>query len=141
MIKLLHNLALFWGKKANFFAEFFSKNILKNHDIGPGDNPFFKKNRHCVKVRDKICGDYLKLNLDRVLFIGGVPKIDSGIVVYENFSGCVENMLINFAKVAANVGEPSFEFKDNFNSYGKEFFLSVCSNCLLHIRSNSLTFF
>jgi hypothetical protein len=27
MIKILHNLALFWDKNANFFAEFFGKNI------------------------------------------------------------------------------------------------------------------
>jgi hypothetical protein len=35
MIKILHNLALFWVKNANFFAEFFGENILKNHNIGP----------------------------------------------------------------------------------------------------------
>jgi hypothetical protein len=35
MIKILHILALFWVKNANFFAEFFGENILKNHNIGP----------------------------------------------------------------------------------------------------------
>jgi hypothetical protein len=34
MIKVLHNLALFRVKNANFFAEFFGENILKNHNIG-----------------------------------------------------------------------------------------------------------
>jgi hypothetical protein len=29
MIKILHNLALFWVKNANFFAKIFSENILK----------------------------------------------------------------------------------------------------------------
>jgi hypothetical protein len=29
MIKILHNLALFWAKNANFFAKFFGENILK----------------------------------------------------------------------------------------------------------------
>jgi hypothetical protein len=29
MIKILHNLALFGVKNANFFAEFFGENILK----------------------------------------------------------------------------------------------------------------
>jgi type IV secretory pathway ATPase VirB11/archaellum biosynthesis ATPase len=28
MIKILHNLPLFWVKNANFFAEFFGENIL-----------------------------------------------------------------------------------------------------------------
>jgi hypothetical protein len=32
---ILHNLALFWVKNANFFAEFFGENIFKNHNIGP----------------------------------------------------------------------------------------------------------
>jgi hypothetical protein len=29
MIKILQNLALFWAKNVNFFAEFFGENILK----------------------------------------------------------------------------------------------------------------
>jgi hypothetical protein len=29
MINILYNLALFWAKNANFFAEFFGENILK----------------------------------------------------------------------------------------------------------------
>jgi hypothetical protein len=33
MIKILDNLALFWVKNANFFAEFFGENIFKNHNI------------------------------------------------------------------------------------------------------------
>jgi hypothetical protein len=35
MIKILHNLALFSVKNANFFAEFFWRKYLKNHNIGP----------------------------------------------------------------------------------------------------------
>jgi hypothetical protein len=35
MIKILHDLALFWVKNANFFAIFFGENILKNHNIDP----------------------------------------------------------------------------------------------------------
>ena len=71
-----------------------------------------------VRIRDKISGDYLKLNLDRVFYIGGVPKVEEGLVVYENFSGCIENMFINFSKVNAAFNDP-FAHKDNFNSYGK----------------------
>jgi hypothetical protein len=36
MIKILHNLALFWVKNANFFAEFFGENILKIITSVPG---------------------------------------------------------------------------------------------------------
>jgi hypothetical protein len=38
MFKMFHNLALFWVKNANFFAEFFGK---KNHNIGPRFNGIF----------------------------------------------------------------------------------------------------
>jgi hypothetical protein len=36
MIKILHNLALFWVKNAIFFAEFFGENILKITTSVPG---------------------------------------------------------------------------------------------------------
>jgi hypothetical protein len=36
MIKILDNLALFWVKNANFFAEFFGKNIFKIVTSVPG---------------------------------------------------------------------------------------------------------
>jgi hypothetical protein len=35
MIQFLHNLALFWVKNDNFFAKFFRRKYLKNHNIGP----------------------------------------------------------------------------------------------------------
>jgi hypothetical protein len=36
MIKILHNLALFWVKNANFFADFFGENIQKIITSVPG---------------------------------------------------------------------------------------------------------
>jgi hypothetical protein len=36
MIKILHNLALFWVKNANFFADFFRRKYFKNRNICPG---------------------------------------------------------------------------------------------------------
>jgi hypothetical protein len=38
MIKILHNLALFWVKNVNFFAKFFGENILKIITSVPGWN-------------------------------------------------------------------------------------------------------
>jgi len=32
-----------------------------------------------VRIRDKICGEFLKLNLDRTFYIGGVPTIEEGV--------------------------------------------------------------
>jgi hypothetical protein len=41
MIKISHNLPLFWVKNAFFFAEFFGENIFKNHNIGPWKGDIF----------------------------------------------------------------------------------------------------
>jgi hypothetical protein len=56
MIKILHNLALFWVKNANFFAEIFGENILKIITSVPDEfvkkspemlpNPFLSKLVH-----------------------------------------------------------------------------------------------
>jgi hypothetical protein len=35
MIKVVHNLALFWVKKRHFFCWIFRRKYLKNHNIGP----------------------------------------------------------------------------------------------------------
>jgi hypothetical protein len=35
MIKILHNLALFWVKKRQFFRKIFRRKYFKNHNIGP----------------------------------------------------------------------------------------------------------
>ena len=104
-----------------------------------------------VRIRDKIFGDFLKLNLDRVFFVGGVPRIEEGLVVYDNFSGCLENVFINFSKsnsAAASATTTTADqsaFKDTFNTYGqlkKTFFqlqrLSwVKSFFLVHQKKNS----
>ena len=87
-----------------------------------------------VRIRDKIFGDFLKLNLDRVFFVGGVPRIEEGLVVYDNFSGCLENVFINFSKsnlaaasatATTTTTADQSAFKDTFNTYGqleKDFF-------------------
>ena len=40
-----------------------------------------------VRIRDRIRGDFHKLNLDRELYIGGVENVEDGLVVFENFTG------------------------------------------------------
>jgi hypothetical protein len=54
MIKFLHNLAVFCVKNANFFAEFFSKNILKIITSVPGGvagSQFFARARRHTYFR------------------------------------------------------------------------------------------
>ncbi len=54
-----------------------------------------------VRSRDRVKGDFHKLNLDRYIYIGGVPHVEEGLVVYENFTGCIENMYLNHSNVIA----------------------------------------
>ena len=69
-----------------------------------------------VRIRDRIKGDFHKLNLDRHLYIGGVPHVEEGLVVYENFTGCIENMYLNHSNVIASFIS-RFGYEDKFYSY------------------------
>ncbi len=69
-----------------------------------------------VRVRDRIKGDFHKLNLDRNLYIGGVPHVEDGLVVYENFTGCIENMYLNHSNVITSFIN-RFGYEDRFYSY------------------------
>ncbi|XP_045766174.1 neurexin-4 isoform X1 [Maniola jurtina] len=52
-----------------------------------------------VVVRGRIKGEFSRLNLNRAIYIGGVPNSQEGLVVTQNFTGCVENMYLNNTKV------------------------------------------
>jgi len=69
-----------------------------------------------VRIRDRIHGDFHKLNLDRYLYIGGVPNVEEGLVVHENFTGCIENMYLNHSNVIAGFKE-RLAYDDRFYNY------------------------
>ncbi|XP_062129013.1 neurexin-4 isoform X1 [Drosophila sulfurigaster albostrigata] len=48
-----------------------------------------------VIVRSRISGDYTRLNLNQQLYLGGVPNVQEGLIVQQNFSGCLENIYFN----------------------------------------------
>ncbi|XP_064071525.1 neurexin-4 isoform X3 [Vanessa tameamea] len=52
-----------------------------------------------VVVQGQIKGEFSRLNLNRALYIGGVPNFQEGMVVTQNFTGCVENMYLNNTNV------------------------------------------
>ncbi|XP_046963642.1 neurexin-4 isoform X2 [Vanessa cardui] len=52
-----------------------------------------------VVVQGQIKGEFSRLNLNRALYIGGVPNFQEGLVVTQNFTGCVENMYLNNTNV------------------------------------------
>ncbi|XP_004931219.1 neurexin-4 isoform X1 [Bombyx mandarina] len=69
-----------------------------------------------VIVQERIKGEFSRLNLNRALYIGGVPNLQEGLVVNQNFTGCIENMYLNATNVIQDLkkgyesGEP-FKFQ------------------------------
>ncbi|XP_013164723.1 PREDICTED: neurexin-4 isoform X1 [Papilio xuthus] len=69
-----------------------------------------------VVVTGRVKGEFSRLNLNRALYIGGVPNFQEGLVVDQNFTGCVENLYLNATNVIQEVkqgydsGEP-FKFQ------------------------------
>ncbi|XP_053603353.1 neurexin-4 isoform X1 [Plodia interpunctella] len=69
-----------------------------------------------VVVQDRIKGEFSRLNLNRAVYIGGVPNFQEGLVVHQNFTGCVENLYLNATnviqelKAGYDAGEP-FKFE------------------------------
>uniref|UniRef100_A0A646QGQ6 Neurexin4 n=1 Tax=Hemiscolopendra marginata TaxID=943146 RepID=A0A646QGQ6_9MYRI len=55
-----------------------------------------------VIVRHKIRGDFTQLDLNTELFLGGVKNFNQeGLVIAENFTGCIENLFINHSNFIA----------------------------------------
>lgn len=48
-----------------------------------------------VIVEGRIKGEFDRLNLNRGFYIGGVPNVQEGMVVQQNFTGCIENIFFN----------------------------------------------
>lgn len=76
-----------------------------------------------VVVRQRLKGDSFQLDLNRELYIGGLPNFNQeGIKVAANFTGCVENLMINDTNVA-------YELKRDTESYVYSKVGQVLYNC------------
>nr|CAI5863793.1 unnamed protein product [Callosobruchus analis] len=58
-----------------------------------------------VVVQDKIKGEFQILNLNTGFYIGGVPNIQEGLVVVQNYTGCIENLYFNSTNLIYEVKE------------------------------------
>ncbi|KAK2720944.1 neurexin-4-like isoform X1 [Artemia franciscana] len=67
-----------------------------------------------VIVKQKLIGDFSRLDLNEKFYIGGVPNVREGMIVSENFTGCMENLYFNHTNVIRAV-------KDPFNSIFHQF--------------------
>ncbi|KAJ6647209.1 Neurexin-4 [Pseudolycoriella hygida] len=52
-----------------------------------------------VIVQGRLKAEFNRLNLNRALYIGGAPNIQEGMVVQQNYSGCIENLFLNSSNV------------------------------------------
>ena len=52
-----------------------------------------------VMIRERVKGDYAQLDLNHYLYIGGVPNQQEGLIVTQNFTGCIENLYLNYTNV------------------------------------------
>ena len=69
-----------------------------------------------IIVRDKRDLVLSMLFLCSDLYIRSLPYLQSGLVIYENFTGCMENLYLNHSNVfAANADETGWEALTKLN--------------------------
>ncbi|XP_076259208.1 neurexin-4 isoform X1 [Rhynchophorus ferrugineus] len=66
-----------------------------------------------VVVQERIKGDFQRLNLNRELYVGGVPNIQEGLVVVQNYTGCIENLYLNSSNVIQDLKQ-AYEYGDTY---------------------------
>ncbi|XP_044727167.1 neurexin-4 isoform X2 [Chrysoperla carnea] len=52
-----------------------------------------------VMIQGRIKGEFSKLDLNRAFYIGGVPNIQEGLVITQNYTGCFENLYLNSTNI------------------------------------------
>lgn len=57
-----------------------------------------------VIVRHRLNGDFVRLDLNHELFIGGIPvALQSELDITHNFTGCIENLMLNNTNIVAEL--------------------------------------
>ena len=86
-----------------------------------------------VVVKEHLDGEFIRLNLDLDLWIGGLPNlIYNSIGVRTNFTGCLENLMFNSTSIGA-------ELKEDPNGYLYTKFGYIYHYCLIQ-PTQSITF-
>ncbi|XP_055611113.1 neurexin-4 isoform X3 [Uranotaenia lowii] len=62
-----------------------------------------------VIVEKKIKGEFDRLNLNRAIYVGGVPNLQEGLIVQQNFTGCIENLYLNATNFIREMKEAFYE--------------------------------
>ncbi|XP_063906965.1 neurexin-4 isoform X1 [Zophobas morio] len=64
-----------------------------------------------VVVQDRIKGEFNRLNLNRAFYVGGVPNIQEGLEVVQNFTGCIQNLYLNATNLIREVKD-AYEYNE-----------------------------
>lgn len=69
-----------------------------------------------VIVRGRIKGEFSRINLNRELYVGGIPNVQEGILVTQNFTGCMENIFFNATNFISEMKQ-SYVYGSDESSY------------------------
>ncbi|XP_018305702.1 neurexin-4 isoform X2 [Mycetomoellerius zeteki] len=58
-----------------------------------------------VLIKGRIEGEFHRLDLNREFYVGGVPNKQDGLVVVQNFTGCIENFYLNSTNIIRELKE------------------------------------
>ncbi|XP_012235285.2 neurexin-4 isoform X1 [Linepithema humile] len=58
-----------------------------------------------VLIRGRVKGQFHRLDLNQHFYIGGVPNKQDGLVVNQNFTGCIENFYLNTTNIIHELKE------------------------------------
>ncbi|KAK2575769.1 hypothetical protein KPH14_007155 [Odynerus spinipes] len=58
-----------------------------------------------VLIKGRVKGEFHRLDLNRALYIGGVPNKQEGLVTGQNFTGCIENFYLNTTNIIHELNE------------------------------------
>ncbi|XP_015181762.1 PREDICTED: neurexin-4 isoform X4 [Polistes dominula] len=61
-----------------------------------------------VLIKERIKGEFHRLDLNRALYIGGVPNKQEGLVIGQNFTGCIENFYLNTTNIIHDLKETEY---------------------------------
>uniref|UniRef100_A0A8D8V989 Neurexin-4 n=2 Tax=Cacopsylla melanoneura TaxID=428564 RepID=A0A8D8V989_9HEMI len=80
-----------------------------------------------VLIHGLIKGEFSRLNLNREFYIGGVPNKQEGLIVSQNFTGCMENLYINATNLFQHI-KYAYDSEDYWLMQ-KYFKVNTISNC------------
>ncbi|KAG0729978.1 Neurexin-4 [Chionoecetes opilio] len=91
-----------------------------------------------VRVDDIILGDFRRLDLNKELYLGGVPNLQLGMKARVNFTGCLENLFINGTAIIPEIRQ-SDDYQAYYNSRPTYTAINTGSVCQVRGRKSKKT--